>query len=144
MTHPTVVWRLLKASVLPVNTCHSPGLQRCWEVNEITRVECMCASEGKKPDTVKILVSLPQSGSQLSSKSRVRSYKLQHKGKIKKGISSQRKQEVDTERTEELEITQSRICLVVKEIFTLLGGNDNKSQSIVHRHPEVSDAPGER
>lgn len=42
-----------------------------------------------------------------------------------------------------MEITQSRICLVVKEIFTLLGGNDKKSQSVVHRHP-VSDAAGER
>lgn len=88
----------------------------------------MRASKRKKPDIVEILLPLPQSsGSQLSNKTRVKSQKLKNKGKIKKDIWPQRKQEVDKERTEELEITQSRIRLVVKEILTLLRGKDNKS-----------------
>lgn len=69
VTHPVIEQRLLKAGALPVNTCHFPGLQRCWEVNEITYMECMQVSKRKKPDTFKILLSFPRpSGSQLSSK----------------------------------------------------------------------------
>lgn len=41
--------------------------------------------------------------------------------------------------TEELEVTQNRMRLVVKEIPALLGGNDNKNQPLC---TEAGDATG--